>query len=129
MPPPAVKSWFEIVAYVLLAAAAIFVVFVTPLIGDLRHDLRARRQSAASLRRAFELACDLFETTRWVQIIVSRTGDGYVAAALLRGSPLAVTGQVPMSTPDGALESLCIALTKQVARVEQRKEVGSGWSA
>jgi len=124
-----VKLWYDVLL-LLGGVLALLAVLLVPAVRELRLDLRDRRAQRASFRRAFELACDLFDTTQWVQIIVSRTSEGYVAAAIVRNRTNAVCGQVPMSTPDGAIDSLCLALTKRIEQLEDRAEAKSeGWSA
>jgi hypothetical protein len=75
------------------------------------------------LGEAFELAHDLFGHAPWVQIIVSRTADGYIATAHNQGRTQAVSGRRHGPTAESALRLLCRSLHASLERQAGKQPV------
>jgi hypothetical protein len=63
---------------------------------------------------AFELARSLFGDDPWVQVIVSRTGDGYIATAHNHNRTIAVSACRFGETAEEAVRLLCVNLRRQL---------------
>jgi hypothetical protein len=79
-----------------------------------------------ALGEAFELAHDLFGPEPWVQIIVSRTAEGYIATAHNQGRTQAVSARRHGPTAESALRLLCVSLHASLERRAGKQPIYGG---